>query len=186
MVTNIVQHISNGVYYFYKAMLDVSQMVTRLAVALVLGALMGLERELSGKEAGVRTSMLVAGGAAVFSIIALSLPHLVALSPQHLEEVLARNSGFFGVIANIVVGIGFLGAGIIIKQGEHVHGLTTAAVVWSVAGVGILVGIGLIKFAVIAAVIVSTLLYFLRCINLDKRIQRHAANYFPQEKERKS
>jgi uncharacterized membrane protein YhiD involved in acid resistance len=55
--------------------------------------------------------------------------------------------------------------------------------VWSVAGVGILVGIGLMKFAVVAAIIVSTLLYFMRAINLDYRIQRHAANHFPKGKE---
>ena len=79
-----------------------------------------------------------------------------------MAEVLARNSGFLTVIANIVVGIGFLGAGIIIKTEERVHGLTTAAVIWAVAAVGTLAGIGLLEFAAATAIIFSGLLYILR------------------------
>jgi putative Mg2+ transporter-C (MgtC) family protein len=70
------------------------------------------------------------------------------------------------VLANIVVGVGFLGAGIIVKEGLHVRGLTTAATVWFVAAIGTLVGIGLIKFATIAAFGLTGLLYVLRKIDL--------------------
>ena len=142
-------------------MLDFAQMVTHLAVALALGAFMGLEREMIGKEAGVRTSMLVAGGAAIFAMIGLNLPYLVATSPENLPEVIARNSGFLAVIANIVVGIGFLGAGVIIKTDEHVKGLTTAATMWATAAVGTLAGLGLIAFAATSALIITSLLYIL-------------------------
>lgn len=140
-------------------------------MAILLGALIGLEREMSGREAGIRTSMLVASGAAIFTMIALILPYLIALSPDNLAEIMARNSGFLGVIANIVVGVGFLGAGIIVKSGEHVRGLTTAATVWVTAGVGILVGLGLLNFAAVVAVFSTLLLYFLKKINVSAKIR---------------
>lgn len=143
-------------------MLDFSQMFARLAVALALGAILGLERELIGKEAGIRTGMLVGGGAALFTIAALELPYLLAASPLHAEEIIARNGGFFGLISNIVVGIGFLGAGIIFKTEGRVRGLTTAAVVWTTAGIGILAGIGLFKFAATATLLIAALLYLLK------------------------
>jgi putative Mg2+ transporter-C (MgtC) family protein len=66
------------------------------------------------------------------------------------------------IIANVVVGIGFLGAGLIFKSGNHVHSLTTAAVVWAVAAIGILCGIGLFQMAIFAAVSLTILLYLLR------------------------
>lgn len=152
-------------------MMDFSQMVIHFVVALALGALMGVERELAGKEAGIRTSMLVSGGAALFAIIGINLPYLVAVSPEHIPDVIARNSGFLAVIANIVIGIGFLGAGIIIKTQEHVVGLTTAAVIWAAAGIGTLAGVGLTKFAITVTVMVSVLLYILRRMNIAEKIR---------------
>ena len=136
-------------------------MVLHFLVAMALGAFIGLEREMIGKEAGVRTSMLVAGGAAIFAIIAINLPYIISISPENLRDVIAGNSGFLNVIANVVVGIGFLGAGVIIKTEEHVKGLTTAATMWSTAAVGTLAGLGLIKFAIFSAIVISGLLYIL-------------------------
>jgi putative Mg2+ transporter-C (MgtC) family protein len=152
-------------------MLTFEQMIARFLIALALGALIGLEREMVGKEAGIRTAMLVGGGAALFTMIALCLPYLVAVSPENLPEVIARNSGFLPVIANIVVGIGFLGAGIIIQTGEHVRGLTTAAVIWLTAALGVLAGLGLIKFALVATLITATLLYMLRKVGMYERVR---------------
>ena len=154
-----------------KLMLTFDQMLVRFLVALALGALIGLEREMVGKEAGIRTAMLVAGGASLFTIIALSLPYLIAISPANLSDVIARNSGFLGVIANIVVGIGFLGAGIIIQTVEHVRGLTTAVVMWFTAGLGVLAGLGLVQFAVSATLITTTLLYMLRKVGMYERVR---------------
>lgn len=154
-------------------MLTFSQMLIRFLVAILLGAVIGLEREMSGREAGVRTSMLVASGAAIFTMIALALPYLVALSPDNLSEVIARNSGFLGVIANIVVGVGFLGAGIIVKSGEHVRGLTTAATVWMTAAIGTLVGLGLLNFAAVVTVVSTFSLYFLKKIRAFEKIRPH-------------
>jgi putative Mg2+ transporter-C (MgtC) family protein len=151
-------------------MLTFEQMVVRLIIALLLGAILGFERELVGKEAGVRTDMLVAGGAAIFSMIGLSLPYISASSIGLLPDIGTINAGL-GVIANIVIGIGFLGAGLIIKTNEHPHGVTTAALVWATAAIGVLVGIGLIQFAIVAAVFIAILLYVLRKLNVNESIE---------------
>ncbi len=143
-------------------MLTFEQMMIRFAIALVLGAVLGIERELVGKEsAGVRTEMLVSGGSALFSIAAFALPYLVTSSPQ-LQNSIIAGGGFLGAIAGITSGIGFLGAGIIIKIDDHPHGVTTAALVWATAAIGVLVGIGLIGFAATAAALLAIILYVLR------------------------
>src|SRR5262249_41960929 len=92
-------------------MLTIQQMFVRLVISLALGALLGLERELVGKEAGIRTEIIVAGGSTLFTITALMLPYVLAaqLGASSLEDIIAHNSGFLTIIANIVVGIGFLG-----------------------------------------------------------------------------
>lgn len=147
-------------------MLTLEQMLVRILVAAVLGALVGVEREVAGKEAGVRTNILVASGTALFTIAGLSLPYIISPSPQIVAEVIARNGGFLSLIANIVVGIGFLGTGIIVKEGVHVRGLTTAASVWFVAAAGILCGIGLLTLAAIATLGVAGIVFVLRKIDL--------------------
>ncbi len=152
-------------------MLSLETMVVRLVVALVLGIIIGIERELVGKEAGMRTTMLVSSGAALFAMAGLALPYIVSPDPSLTGEIIARNSGFLAVIANIVVGIGFLGAGIIIKNQERVHGLTTAAVVWMTAAIGMLAGIGLWQFAGVATIIIVIILYILRRVNLADRVR---------------
>ena len=157
-------------------MLTLEQMIIRLVVAIVLGAIIGIERELAGKEAGLRTDVMVAAGSAIFSIASIMLPYIIALSPENLSEVIARNSGFLGLIANVVVGVGFLGAGIIIKHGTHVLGLTTAATVWLVAAVGVLCGIGLINFAVISALGLTILLTLLRRFDVNALKERGERN----------
>lgn len=152
-------------------MIEFSQMLINFTTALALGALMGLEREFAGKEAGIRTSLMVAGGAALFAIIGLNLPYIVATSDENLSEVIARNSGFLSVIANIVVGVGFLGAGIIIKTEERVRGLTTAAVIWTTAAIGTLAGVGLLQLAAASALILTFLLYLLRKSGITEKIK---------------
>ncbi|MDO8504700.1 MAG: MgtC/SapB family protein [Candidatus Liptonbacteria bacterium] len=145
-------------------MLTFSQMLLRLVIALALGAIMGLEREMVGKDAGIRTTMLVAGGSAIFTMISISIPYLTQLSAIGAQNVLPDR-----VISNIVVGIGFLGAGIIIKTGEHVRGLTTAALVWTAAAVGTLVGLDFFAFATTSAFLFSGLLYITRRTGLSEK-----------------
>jgi len=159
-------------------MLTFEQMLVRFVVALALGAILGVERELVKKEAGVRTEMLVAGGAAIFAMIGLMLPYLTAASlgaatgvTGALPDASTVNAGL-AVIANIVVGIGFLGAGLIVKMNDHPHGVTTAALVWATAAIGILAGIGLIEFAATAALLTTLLLFLIRKLNVSERLER--------------
>jgi putative Mg2+ transporter-C (MgtC) family protein len=118
----------------------VNHTVGRLLVACLLGALIGLEREVSGKAAGVRTNLLICLGAAFFTL---------------LSGVLAGDSQDKGRVAsNIVQGIGFLGAGLILHNRNRVSGLTSAASVWVVASIGMACGAGLYAAAVVAAIVV--------------------------------
>ncbi len=130
------------------------EILMRLVLALVLGALIGLERESVEKPAGLRTHTLVTLGAALFTLIS--------------------KEGFFGsgadparIASNIVVGIGFLGAGTIWRSGVTVTGLTTAATLWTSAAIGTAVGAGFYLGAVSAtALVVVVLIPF-------KALERH-------------
>lgn len=149
-------------------------MIGRLAAAILLGAILGIEREIVGKEAGIRTEIVVAGGASIFTMIALVLPYIISADTGNLANVVAQNSGVIQIIANIVIGIGFLGTGLIIKTGDHPHGLTTAALVWTTAAIGILAGIGLLQFATVAAVLIAALLYILRKLNVSEKLEANS------------
>jgi len=144
-------------------MLDFETMLLRLVVAIVLGSIIGLEREFAGKAAGIRTDIMVAAGSAIFAMISFTVPFIAGISEEALINVLPDR-----VLANIVVGVGFLGAGIIIKEGLHVRGLTTAATVWFAAAAGTLAGIGLIKFGFISTILLTFLLVILRKIDIYK------------------
>lgn len=148
--------------------------ILKIIIAGFLGMLIGLERDLSGKEAGLRTEMLVTTGACIFTIISLYLPYYFSNNNLNLfNEIVARNSGFLNLISNIIVGIGFLGAGIIIKQEHHVYGLTTAALIWFSAGIGILVGLDLYVPAFLATLFALIVLYILRKINYLDFIKKY-------------
>jgi putative Mg2+ transporter-C (MgtC) family protein len=153
-------------------MLTFEQMAFRLVIAILLGSLIGIEREIAGREAGLKTGLTVAAGAALFTMVGLNLPYIIALSATNLPEVIARNSGFLAVIANIVVGVGFLGAGVIMKMDKHVHGLTTAAGIWVTAAVGVLVGMGLIQFAAFGAALIAFLFYIIRKSGIEPKIRQ--------------
>jgi putative Mg2+ transporter-C (MgtC) family protein len=115
--------------------------IGRLLVACALGALVGIEREVSHKAAGVRTNLLISMGAAFFTM----------LSPVLAGET-GSNRG--QVASNIVQGIGFLGAGLILHNRSRISGLTSAASVWVVASIGMACGAGLYAAAVVAAIAV--------------------------------
>ena len=121
-------------------------MFLRLLEALVLGALIGYERERAGKPAGVRTHGMVALGAALFTVTALT-----GFGPS---------SDPARVAAQVVSGIGFLGAGAILQQRGSVHGLTTAASLWVTAAIGVAVGVGMFVMSLETAVLVFLLLRF--------------------------
>lgn len=142
-------------------------MILRFGVAVILGAIIGWEREIIHKEAGIRTSILVSAGAALFTMIGLTVPYILGGWPPGR---IAGENGAMGIIANVVVGIGFLGAGLIVKGENHVQNLTTAAVIWFVASIGILSGLGLFKMAIFSAVIMTLLLYLLRNLKTNNEL----------------
>ena len=119
---------------------DVTQVLMRLGLALILGGVLGFEREMSQRDAGMRTHMMVAVGAALFVVVPLQ----AGFSQDNMSRVLQ----------GLVSGIGFLGAGAIMKEGANITGLNTAATLWGSAAVGACAGADLIGEAVIAALFV--------------------------------
>src|SRR2546426_12116097 len=111
------------------------EVVIRLAVAAVAGMAVGIERELREQAAGLRTHILVAVGSCLFTLV--SVYGFESFAGQHTAAVDPSR-----VAAQIVTGIGFLGAGAIIRQGVNIRGLTTAASLWIMAAIGMAVGVG--------------------------------------------
>ena len=121
------------------------EMVLRLLLATALGAIIGYQRERAGKEAGLRTIVLICVGAALFTITSI--------------YAFGAEADPSRVAAGIVAGVGFLGAGAIIRRGEGlVAGMTTAATIWAVAGIGIAAGAGFYLIAAVAAAIILIIL----------------------------
>ena len=133
---------------------ELATIVVRLSVAALLGAILGFERQREGKSAGLRTHMLVCLGAAVFAIG----PSLGQVDDASLSRI----------IQGIATGVGFLGAGAILKASEeqHVRGLTTAASIWVTAGAGVAVGAGYLLAALAAVALSWIVLYPLQLIEI--------------------
>ena len=132
--------------------------IISLLTAVILGSIIGLERELRGKPAGLRTNTLICLGSCIFTIISTSLP---GSEPGRIA-------------AQIVTGIGFLGAGAIIQSGASVHGLTTAAGIWVVASIGMACGTKTYFLAISAAIL--TLIVLLLLPPLEKKIGKDRAD----------
>jgi len=147
---------------FQELMIDPGQldMVIKLVVALALGLIVGIEREFVGKEAGTKTYSLVTLGAALFTIL--------SFDPNFPDP--SR------IIAQIITGIGFLGAGLIIFHENKIHGLTTAAGLWAMAGIGVATGMGYYFIAFTGTVLILFILYVLRKMRLEERIHRIAGH----------
>lgn len=127
--------------------LPLQEMIVRLLAAAILSGLIGIEREIRQKPAGVRTNALIGLGSAV-----MTLAGILAFTQFPQGSDASR-------IASIVVqGVGFLGAGAIIQSSGAVHGLTTAATMWVVAGIGIACGFGFYSLAGVTTLIVLVLL----------------------------
>ena len=126
---------------------DQWEMVIRLVIAAFLGAVIGYERARAKKPAGIRTHLLVCMGAALFTVISI--------------WGFAGNADPSRIAAGVVVGVGFLGAGTILRQERGVAGLTTAATIWAMAAVGVAIGSGLYIVGAVAAGLVPLALRFL-------------------------
>jgi putative Mg2+ transporter-C (MgtC) family protein len=130
--------------------MEIVDFLIRIAVGMGLGAVLGIEREASGKAAGLRTYAMVGLGAAVFTVISM----------EAFDE--ADDSR---VAAQIVSGIGFLGAGAIFRSGPLVKGLTTAAGLWAAAAVGMAAGTGQLRWALLATLLGIVVLAGLRFLD---------------------
>ncbi|TFG49371.1 MAG: MgtC/SapB family protein, partial [Anaerolineales bacterium] len=133
-----------------------SDLVIKLVFATLFGGLLGLEREIHGRPAGLRTHLLVSLGAAAFMM---------------MSPVISRmNLDFQGdpgrIAAQIVTGIGFLGAGAIVKEGVNIHGLTTAACLWVAAAIGMACGAGLFTEAILITILAITALVLLPYVEI--------------------
>jgi putative Mg2+ transporter-C (MgtC) family protein len=139
--------------------LNWDESLLRLSLAAVLGGVIGIERELREREAGLRTHLLVSLGSALFTIVSAYGFHAFLTSGANVVRADPTR-----IAAQIVTGIGFLGAGAIIRQGLSVRGLTTAATLWVVAAVGMACGAGYYSAAALSTALVLLALYPLRII----------------------
>lgn len=165
--------------------MDVSQieLLARLVLAALLGGAIGYERELKGRDAGMRTHTLVALGAAIITLTQLGASRLVI-------EFVRNNPDFSGVLstditrltAQIVNGIGFLGAGTIIVSKRSVSGLTTAASIWAVASLGIAVGMGYYFLSLSSTVIMLIVLRLVKSIFKIERTKQLEIEYKSADK----
>lgn len=147
-----------------------SDIIFKLAFAVVLGMIIGAERLFVHKEAGMKTHALVSLGAALFIIIS-----------ESIADKYLSSAGFNPamVASQIIVGIGFIGAGGIILRGPRLLGLTTAGGLWVTAGIGMASGFGLFNLAIIAAVLV--LLIFIILNILEKPIRKYSDSLVGEE-----
>lgn len=134
--------------------IDWNAFVPMLA-AVVLGSVVGLERELHQKAAGLRTIILISAGAALFTVVS-----------EHFSDPNASSR----VIQGVITGVGFIGAGSIIRDRASVHGITTAATIWLMTGVGIACGLQMYEVAI--GVTILTLIILGGLNPLDKKIHR--------------
>jgi putative Mg2+ transporter-C (MgtC) family protein len=150
--------------------------VLSIILAVVFGAAIGLEREISGKAAGLRTNVLICLGAAVLTIISKQM------GGGSSSDSLTR------IAAGIVTGVGFLGAGAIIQDRGGVHGLTTAATIWLVASIGMACGAGFYSLAVISTFIAIIVLMGLGQLEkpLGRYGRKHKRQSFPEEQDETS
>ena len=144
MAASLWQKITDTVASEFSDISDVEQatrMFVRLLLAAVLGGLLGIEREQHGKDAGVRTHMLVAMGAALFVLVS--------------QQSGMPNADLSRVVQGVIAGVGFLGAGAILKLDgeERVKGLTTAAGIWLTAAIGVAAGMGREATAVLSTLL---------------------------------
>ncbi len=136
--------------------------IIKVLLAALLGGLVGMEREHDKRPAGLRTNMLICIGAVVFGLIGqYSFP--------------GDKGSISRIWQNIITGVGFLGAGAVIKDEHGVQGLTTAAGIWAVAGIGLAIAANMYFLAVVAEVVIFVTLFFLR------RVEHHLSPLPPNQ-----
>lgn len=147
--------------------------------AVALGAVIGWERERSGKIAGLRTHTLVALGAALFSVTSL----LLYREFPSINGVMGYD---YHLVANIIVGIGFIGAGAIMRNGDRISGTTTAASLWVVAAIGMASGLGYFKEALATTILAYGVLSLLWLAEKNMRKSPHYVQEHPENRDVKN
>lgn len=142
--------------------------VCKLLLAMVLGLVLGLERVYAHKTAGMRTYALVAVASAAFTAISLYI------GENFIQFTAGFNPAF--IAGHIIVGIGFLGAGLILHKDGHIENLTTAAGIWACAAIGMMIGFGMIKEALFASIVIF---FILGVFSLIERAIRLA--FYPED-----
>ena len=144
--------------------MDLEILLTTIGVALLSGLFIGIERQYHHKTAGIRTHTLVAVGASIFVLISNEI---------HLEN---PNVDLTRVVGQVVVGVGFLGAGVIMRQGTNIQGLNSAATIWCSAALGCMAGLGWYRESIILSVIIVSLNFFGRKLEGLKIFQNKSEN----------
>lgn len=134
--------------------------VARLVLAGVFGGLVGMEREIRGRQAGFRTYLLVCLGSALVMLVSTEFA-IHKWTPQTANQGVNINVDPARIAYSVMTGVGFLGAGVIVHNKGAVHGLTTAAGLWCVAAMGLAIGFGMYLLSVLATVLVVTALWLL-------------------------
>lgn len=138
--------------------IDNSDILIRIIFSIVLGSIIGLEREITNKSAGLRTQIMVCLGACIFTILSIyGFTTAVTIYPIGDPSRVA---------AQIITGIGFIGAGTVLRQGLTVTGLTTASTLWIVAAIGMACGCGKISIATVSTILAVAILVLIRFLEL--------------------
>jgi putative Mg2+ transporter-C (MgtC) family protein len=148
---------------------DDVEMILRLFAALAAGSFIGYERSFHGRPAGLRTHVLVCLASALLMLVTVYEAHWVRTPGESRLDPTRMAQG-------IMTGIGFLGAGVIVKEGLNVRGLTTAASIWITAGIGVLAGVGLYLPLVVSVIMALSVLSVFRWIEM--RVPTQAYYYF--------
>lgn len=164
--------------------LDSLDVLARLGLATLLALVLGLEREFRGQAAGLRTHILVSLGSCLFTLTSIHVVLPLTAGAQALTEEGVRGD-VTRLASQVVVGIGFLGGGAILRSGSRIRGLTTAANLWLTASLGLACGIGFYLGAVITMGLALFALSGLRPLERWVRARRHSARLgtSPDERE---
>lgn len=173
--------------------LSLFEIIMRVLVSAIVGGIIGYNREVKGQSAGFRTHMLVALGATIIALIQIEAVNLVLeiiIANPDLAPVFSVN--YTRLTAQIVSGVGFLGAGAIIVTKSSISGLTTAASIWATAAIGMAVGMGNYRIAIVGTLTIILVLSLIKSKLriaageslvvrfLDKEVQKEIINYFEE------
>jgi putative Mg2+ transporter-C (MgtC) family protein len=155
-------------------MISPDEIIIRLLLGAILGGVIGFEREVHGQAAGFRTQLLVCVAAVLIMIVSENYYfHLLLENPELLKQDSAFRIDPARIAAGAVIGIGFLGAGAIIKSGFVIRGLTTAASIWIISAIGLAIGAGLYFEGILTSLITIIALLILRKLQRNIRIVQY-------------